>query len=139
MCTYHLSVHVRPSRLGLILLPDTSIVVAENPLMVRLPDTGFIRADRLPLDQIPPGYIRLVPDLVVEVRSPGDSWREVMAKGMMWLGAGAAFVWLVDPIMATVTELDRGRERRELSAEHTLDGGDVLPGFQLPVRDIFAV
>ncbi len=58
---------------------------------------------------------------------------------MMWLGAGAAFVWLVDPIMATVTELDRGRERRELSAEHTLDGGDVLPGFQLPVRDIFAV
>ncbi|MDQ3692228.1 MAG: Uma2 family endonuclease, partial [Chloroflexota bacterium] len=132
---HHLSVHVRPSRLGLILLPDSSIVVTENPLMVRLPDTGFIRADRLPLDQIPDGYIRVVPDLVVEVRSPGDSRREVVAKGMMWREAGAGLVWLVDPITEMVTELARGREPRELTAEHSLDGGEVLPGFQLPVRD----
>jgi Uma2 family endonuclease len=130
---------VTPRRLGTVLLPGSSIVLAEGPLVVRLPDTGFISADRLPLDQIPDGYIRVVPDLVVEVRSPGDSRREVMAKGMMWLEAGAALVWLIDPSTETVTVLDRDQAPRELTHEQSLDGDDVLPGFQLPLRDIFAI
>jgi Uma2 family endonuclease len=129
---------VTPRRLGTILLPDSSIVLAERPLVLRLPDTGFIRAERLPLDQIPRGYLRVVPDLVVEVRSPGDAWREVMAKGMMWLEAGAMLVWLVDPSTESVTELAREQPPRRLTREHTLDGGEVLPGFELPVRELFA-
>lgn len=129
---------ITPQRLGTVLLPDSSIVLAERPLVVRLPDTGFIRAERLPLDQIPRGYIRVVPDLVVEVRSPGDARRDLMAKGQMWLDAGAQLVWLVDPITSSVTELGREQPPREFTLDHVLDGREVLPGFQLPVRDIFA-
>ncbi len=103
---------VTPRRLGTVLLPDSGLVLAEGPLVVRLPDTGFIRAERLPLDQIPEGYIRVVPDLVVEVRSPGDARRAFLARGTMWLEAGAALVWLVYPIRETVTVLDRSREPR---------------------------
>jgi Uma2 family endonuclease len=130
---------VTPRRLGTILLPDSSIVLAENPLVLRSPDTGFIRADRLPLDQIPRGYIRVVPNLIVDVRSPGDSRPAMMAKGKMWLEAGATLVWLIDPITELATVLDRSGEPREFTPDDTLDGGDVLPGFQLPVRDIFAI
>jgi Uma2 family endonuclease len=61
-----------------------------------------------------------------------------MAKGMMWLEAGAALVWLVDPLTESVTELGRKQAPRELGRGDTLDGGDVVPGFRLPVSELFS-
>lgn len=130
--------HVTANRLGRVVLPDTGIVVSEQRQTVRLPDVGFIRGDRLPADRNRQGFFRVVPDLVVEVRSPRDTRSELMAKGMMWLEAGAALVWLVDPITETVTELGRKRAARELSREDTLDGGEVVPGFRMPVSELFS-
>jgi hypothetical protein len=56
----------------------------------------------------------------------------------MWLTVGAALVWLVDPVTESVTELVRKQSPRQLTREHVLDGGEVLPGFRLRVRDLFA-
>lgn len=130
--------HVTANRLGTVVLPDTGIVVSEQRQTVRLPDVGFIRGDRLPADRNRLGFFRVVPDLVVEVRSRGDTRAELVAKGMMWLEAGAELVWLIDPVTVTVTELGRKLAPRELGREDTLDGGDIVPGFRMPVNELFS-
>lgn len=130
--------HVMANRLGIVVLPDTGIVVSEQRQTVRLPDVGFIRGDRLPADRNRRGFFRVVPDLVVEVRSPKDTRSELMAKGMMWLEAGAKLVWLIDPLIETVTELGRKRAPRELGRDAMLDGGDVVPGFRMHVSELFS-
>ena len=49
---------------------------------------AFVRADRLPPADEQQGFLRLAPDLVVEVVSPTDRMTAVLAKAMMWLDAG---------------------------------------------------
>ena len=134
---YHLNAHVLPRQLGQVLLPDTGVVLSEHPLTVRVPDSGFIRAERL-RDLDDAGYLRVVPDLIVEVVSPSDRIREIIAKALLWLDAGATLVWSVDPTSETVTIYKAGQPPRTLTVDGTLDGDKVLPEFAVPVRDIFA-
>jgi Uma2 family endonuclease len=133
-----LGVHVDANQLGTVVMPDTGIVVSEQRQTVRSPDVGFIRGDRLPANRNVWGFYRVVPDLIVEVRSPRDIRSELLAKGMMWLEAGAALVWLIDPITETVTELGRQRAPHELGRNETLDGSDVVPGFRMPISELFS-
>lgn len=135
---YALMTIVRPRRLGEVLMPNSGIVFAERPLVVRVPDTGFIRADRLQ-DVDDRGYFRGVPDLVVEVVSPSDRAGQVIAKVLLWLDAGATLVWSVDPESETVTSFKAGQAPRILTINDTLDGDEALPGFAVPVRDRFTV
>lgn len=130
--------YVFSRRLGRVYGPDTGIVIADDPPMVRVPDVAFVRADRLPADRDRTRFLRVVPDLVVEVISPAESGSEVLAKAMMWLAAGVELLWLVDPATRTVTIFAAGQPPRLLTSDDTLDGAEVVPGFQLPVRDIFA-
>jgi Uma2 family endonuclease len=130
--------HVTTNRLGKLVMPDSGVVIPDRAQTVRSPDVGFIRGGRLPADRNRRGFFRVVPDLVVEVRSRGDTRAELMAKGMMWLDAGAELVWLIDPIAETVTELGRAGVPRELGRDHILDGGDTVPGFRMPVSELFS-
>lgn len=85
---YALTTVVLPRRLGEVLMPVSGVVLAERPLVVRVPDTGFIRAERLrDVDDL--GYFRVVPELMVEVVSSSDRTGEVIAKALLWLDAGA--------------------------------------------------
>ena len=133
-----LGAFVWPRRLGEILMSDSGVVLSEHPLTVRAPDTGFIRAERLQ-DVDDMGYFRVVPDLIVEVVSPSDRASEVIAKALLWLEAGATIVWSVDPESETVTIFKAGHTPRVLTIDDSLGGEDVLAGFSVPVRDIFAV
>jgi Uma2 family endonuclease len=135
---YHLMAHVSPSRLGEVLTPDSGVVLAEHPLMIRVPDTGFVRADRLAGETDERGFYRVVPDLIVEVNSPTDRPGEVIAKAVLWLEAGAAVVWSVDPDSTTVTIFTPGALPRVLTVDDTLTGDDLLPGFALPLRELFS-
>lgn len=134
---HFLVAYVLPRRLGEVLAPDSGVVLSEHPLTVRVPDTGFIRAERL-RDVDDMGYYRVVPDFIVEVVSPSDRASEVIAKALLWLEAGARAVWSVDPEAETVTIFKAGQTPRVLAVDDTLDGEDILPGFSVPVRDIFA-
>lgn len=136
---YRLAAFVIPRRLGEVLAPDSGVVLSENPLVIRVPDAGFIRADRLARDADEAGFYRVVPDLVVEVVSPSDRASEVIAKALLWLDAGATVVWSVDTSSETVTLFKQGQLPRVLTSADTLAGDEMLPGFELPVRDIFAV
>lgn len=134
----HLGGYVFSRRLGRVYNADTGFVIPGDSPAVRMPDVAFVRADRLPADRDRTRFVRVVPDFAVEVISPSESGGEVLAKVVMWLEAGVRLLWLVDPAAKTVLVFAAGQAPRALTIEHTLDGGDVLPGFELPVRDIFA-
>lgn len=115
-----------------------------NPSLVRLPDVTFTRWDSAddPADIEDPdtAFLEVVPNLVVEVLSESNTPREMEIKLGEYATAGVKLVWYVDPDAKTVTVYPKGRERgkKVLGVKDTLDGGKVLPGFTLPVVDIFA-
>jgi Uma2 family endonuclease len=128
---------VKPQGLGRVIGTDSGVLLQNGPDVVREPDVAYISAERLPLDERVRGYLPVAPDLVVEIASPNDADREVYDKARMWLSHGVSIVWLVDPDSRSVTVHSPDAATYDLTDADTLDGGGVLPGFTLPVRDIF--
>lgn len=114
---------------------ETGFILARDPDILLAPDFSFVQSHRLPADE--DGYLELAPDLIVEVVSPSDRWSQVTDQVLVWLDAGVRLVLIVDPIGQTVTVWTPDRVSRVLTTADTLDGGDVLPGFTLPIVRIF--
>ena len=131
--------HVKDGRLGVVCGAETGFVLARQPDTVLAPDIAFVRRERIPAAGRPRTFWDGPPDLAVEVRSPGDSRREVAEKVAAWLTSGTLAVWAVDPSDASVTIHLPHRTPRRLAEPDTLDGAPLLPGFRLPVREIFAL
>lgn len=114
-----------------------------NLNLVRMPDVAFVRWDSVddpPQLEDPDGaFIECPPDLAVEVLSPGNTPREMAIKLDEYARAGVKLVWYVDPERREVDVYPKGRAKGKKTAGEggTLDGGKVLPGFALPVADIF--
>jgi Uma2 family endonuclease len=109
------------------------------PGIVRLPDVAFASWDRLPNRELPDVPIPdLVPDLAVEVLSPSNTRGEIKRKLKEYFLAGVRLVWVVDPKTRTAQVYTAPDESAVLAEDQTLDGGDVLPGFKLPLRKLFA-
>jgi Uma2 family endonuclease len=83
------------------------------------------------------GYFAGAPDLAVEVISPNDLYTEVDEKVAEWLEHGCQMVLVVNPRRRTVAVHRSGQMGRILGEDDTLDGEDVVPGWTMPVRDIF--
>ncbi len=136
LITYLLLSVVRPRGLGEVYSADAGFVLFPDRRIVRVPDVAFVRAERLvALDE--EGFLHLAPDLAVEVRSPTDRSPDVLAKIDMYLVADVRLVWLVEPRPQTVTAYAPGQEPRLLGAGDLLAGGEVVPGFAVPVEDLF--
>ena len=108
-----------------------------EPDTVRAPDVAFIQQERLTAPP-QPGYWQGAPDLVVEVISPNDRYSDVDDKVATWLAHGARMVLAVNPRWRTVTIYHLGQPPRLLTEDDTLDGEDVVPGWRLPVHEIFS-
>ncbi len=132
-----LGVHIRDRNLGLLFNADTGFIIQHDPDTVLAPDVAFIFKHRLPPRDERKGFMPVVPDLVVEVISPSDRIARVMDKVSMYLNNGVQAVWLVFPDQRIVTIHTPDKIARTYDEEDMLDGGDVLPGFQLPVAEIF--
>lgn len=132
-----LDAHVFPRRLGRV-RPEYGYLLEGDPDTVRAPDVSFVRADRLSAGGPVPGYYRGAPDLAVEVISPHDRYSDVKAKVREYLAAGTRMVVVVDPDDRTVSLYRSGCDPVELDETGVIEGGDVVPGWRLPVRDIFA-
>ncbi|HET9582162.1 MAG TPA: Uma2 family endonuclease [Gemmatimonadota bacterium] len=130
---YH---HVRHHGLGRV-VTETGFLLAEDPPTVRGPDVAFISAGRFPRTDVPQGFWRVAPDLAVEIVSPSNSATEIQEKVLEYLEVGAALVWVVDPRIRTVTVFRSKTDVRVLTEEGVLEGGDVLPGFQLAIAELF--
>jgi len=100
------------------------------------PDVAFISKERQP--ELPEkGYNPIPPDLAVEVISPTDSYADVAKKIRTYLQNGTRMVWVFEPETETVT-VHTPDGQYTLDIEGTLDGGDVLPGFKLPIKKVFS-
>jgi len=107
------------------------------PDTVRKPDVSFIRKGRLPGDRTPDGYIKVPPDLAVEVLSPRDLVYDVEKKVMQYLSAGVLEVWVVNPETRTV-RVHRSDGRIEgLGEGDVISGGQLLPGFSCAIKEFF--
>ncbi|MGZ8378736.1 MAG: Uma2 family endonuclease [Gemmatirosa sp.] len=104
---------------------------------VRSPDVAFVRAERLPAGGIGPGWVRVAPDLVVEVRSPDNRPPEIEARVADYFAAGTALIWIVDPDARIVERRTPDGPLPTLAEPEVLDAGDVLPAFSVPVADLF--
>ncbi len=107
-----------------------------------LPDVAFQRWESVP--QPPPeGYVPAMPDLAVEILSPSETYASARRKAEIYLLNGTSLVWLVLPASREV-EVCRmaaagGVDIELVSRDETLSGEDILPGFTLPLRQLFAV
>jgi Uma2 family endonuclease len=109
-----------------------------SPGLVRGPDIAFVSWDRLPNRTIPrEPFLDLAPDLVVEVMSKSNTEAEMKRKRRECFAVGTRLFWQVYPKSRTVRVYTSPTEMRVLNEDDRLDGGDVLPGFQLVLRDWF--
>jgi Uma2 family endonuclease len=134
----YLFMHVQPRGLGELLSADGAYILHENPDTILIPDISFIRADRFPPRNERMRYFRFAPDIAIEVLSPSNRRAEIDRKLGIYRDAGVPLVWLVDPLKQTVTVFAADAKPRTLGATDTLDGGDVLPDFTLPLAQLFA-
>ncbi len=133
-----LSQYVRAHRLGRVFGAETGFLLATNPDLVRAPDTAFVSRERALATGRVTGYWPGAPDLAIEVISPNDRYTEVEEKVDTWLAHGTRLVVVVDPRRRTVTVRRPDGRTRHLTVADTLDGEDVVPGWTLPVRELFA-
>jgi Uma2 family endonuclease len=115
---------------------ETGHVLGEDPPTVRGPDVAYTRREPVPYGK-PTGFIRGAPDLAVEVISPTNRWADIRAKVRQYFEAGSRRVWIVDPETRSVVVHTSPDASRTLTADDTLEGGDVLPGFRLEVAQLF--
>lgn len=134
---YHLYRFVREYGLGRVFSTGTGFVLARDPDTVRGPDVAFVSAERLATPRGRGFYFEGAPDLAVEVITPDDAELDVAPKVRDYLGAGARAVWVVDTALQALIVHRSGRPPETSSRNDTVDGGAAVPGYRLPVRDIF--
>lgn len=118
------------------LLPEGGFLLQKDPPTVRGPDVAVVRAERLP-DGIPRGFLELAPDLAVELVSHSTTASELQRKIMDYLDAGTALVWAVYPESRAVAVHRWNGESEMLVGNTLLTGDPVLPGFELPLEELF--
>jgi Uma2 family endonuclease len=131
----HLGNHIQAHGLGDMFMAETGFLLRRQPDRVRAPDFAFIRAGQVPPEGLPPGYVPIPPDLVLEVVSPDDTAAEIRQKVQEWLEFGCRAVW----VLFAGPRLDAysaDGSVRAYGPGDELDGGDVLPGFRMPLRDL---
>jgi Uma2 family endonuclease len=131
---HFLNAHVIPRDLGMVTVPDAGFKIGSRKY--RQPDVAFIsKSTASDLEGV---YFTVAPDLAVEVVLEDE---DILKKAAEYLRAGTRMVWAVyaeDRLVYVMTLKENGGILRlPFSEQDILDGGDVLPGFTLPVKAIF--
>jgi Uma2 family endonuclease len=124
---------------------DLGVVTGESGMirmpanLVRIPDVAFFAWNKFHNRELPEeGAPEIVPDLAVEILSKSNTDREMERKLREYFGVGVRLVWFVDPRTRSATVYSSVTRNKTLSADQSLDGGKVLPGFKLPIAKLFA-
>jgi Uma2 family endonuclease len=129
--------YVKPRKLGTVLGEAGLLRLA--PGLVRIPDVAFLSMEKFPGGRFPRKKILpAAPDLAVEVLSESNTKEEMAEKLSDYFRAGARLVWYVDPEARQVEVFTSPTSKRVVAEGELLDGGDVLPGFTLNLRELFA-
>jgi Uma2 family endonuclease len=129
-----LTIHVYQRKLGVTFDGQTGFWMKSGGL--RCPDVSFVAKSRLRGPR-PKGFLNGAPDLAVEVISPSDEPKDIEAKIAEYFDNGAQLVWRLNPVERTVTVYRAATAFRVLHAGEELGGGDLIPGFSVPVVELF--
>jgi Uma2 family endonuclease len=122
--------------IGFLYAPDALIEVM--PKLVRGPDVSFVSWKTRPERTVPREPIaKQVPDLAVEILSPSNSRGEMQVKLKEYFLGGVQVVWMIDSQTHTAEVYTAPDKKTEIPVTGSLDGGDVLPGFRLPLAKLF--
>jgi Uma2 family endonuclease len=133
----HLIRHVDDHDLGRVFGDGVGYELLVLPHTVRAPDVSFIRTGRMPAEGVRRGFMKMAPDLAVEVLSPSETASELAEKLDDYRAAQTPLIWVIDPERRDVTIMPRDKPVRLVKIGDTLDGDDVLPGFRMAVVDLF--
>ena len=124
--------------LGHVLCNDAGVITERGPDTVRGPDVAFYSFARVPKGPLPAEYLDVAPELVFEVRSPGDRWAAVLAKVAEYLNAGVAVVCVLDPEPETAHLFFADRPALVRTADEEWAVPELRGDFRVPVRRFFA-
>lgn len=123
--------------LGEVFSGEVGIYTQRNPDTIRAADVGFVSRGRLAQVKSK-SYLDVAPELVVEILSPDDRWSDLTDKLDEYFAIGVNVIWVVDPRRKQVYVYRSVTDVQRLSVEETLTGGEALPGFSVPVAELFA-
>lgn len=129
--------HTTANELGHVLCNDSGVITERGPDTVRGADVAFYSYARVPKGPLPPGYVQIPPEIVVEVVSPSDRWPKVLAKVAEYLDAGVSAVIVLDGDRTSALLFREDGTTRTLGADDELTLPDFLPGFSVVVRRFF--
>ncbi|HEY0780171.1 MAG TPA: Uma2 family endonuclease [Gemmatirosa sp.] len=129
--------YVEPRALGRCFTDGTGFALPPGDDTVRSPDAAFVSAGRLPVEDLPEGWVPVAPDLVVEVLSPSESHSDVMEKLADYFAGGTELAWVIDPRRRGVEVHAAGQPVRWVPWGAELDGAPVLPEFRVAVAALF--
>jgi len=133
---YYLIAFLRLRNLGIAAGPDGIMKLASG--LLRIPDLAFTSWDRLPGRKRPSEPVpSLALDLAIEVISKGNTKKEMRRKLREYFESGTRLVWFLYPKTREAVVYTSPTEFRRLTEDEALDGGDVLPGFTLSLRELF--
>ena len=132
---WHLGSHVDNLRLGTVLAADTGFQLAEDHVLA--PDGAFVSESRIPASGSPEEFFPGAPDLAIEVISPSEREPHISQKVDDYLHYGCKMVILIRPRTRQIEVHTPNQDVQILETGDVLDGGDAVPGWQLPIADIF--
>jgi Uma2 family endonuclease len=127
---------VRLHKLGEVLVGEIGIYIQRKPDRIRAADIAFVSTERL-AQTTESGYLKTAPDLIVEIISPSDRWRDVRDKLEEYFAIGVHRVWIVEPDNRDVLVYSASTEMHKYGEGDMLMGEGVLDGFTLPVAELF--
>ena len=128
---------LRENTLGRAVCGEVGVYIRREPDTVRAADVAFISHERYAQVRSD-SYLDVAPELVVEILSPSDRWSDLQEKLGDYFAAGVQIVWLVDPQLAQVHVYEALDQVTLLTREGQLSGGELLPGFKIPLTELFA-
>jgi Uma2 family endonuclease len=126
----------KETRRGRAVGGEVGIYIRRNPDTVRAADIVFISRER-DLRPRAKGYFEIAPDLVVEVLSPDDRMSRMREKLRDYFSAGVRVVWVVDPALRRVLVHRSLTDVTVLDDRQILTEEELLPGFSVPVAELF--
>ncbi len=128
---------IRDRDLGHVVINDTGVITRRHPDTVRGMDVAYFSFERVPRGILPNPYPEVAPELIVEVRSPSDRWRDIHAKVNEYLALGVLVVCVLDPEPQTAHLYYPDQPPRTLGPDDELSFPECLGDFRVPLRRLF--
>jgi Uma2 family endonuclease len=128
-----------PKKLGMAINETTYKVTEKNS---RRPDVSYVEFARLPAWEVlldDPPLLECAPNAAIEIFSPSNTIEDMDTRIENFFASGVQLVWVVHPKSKQIYVYESTKNCKILEIGDALDGGKVLPGFSLPLAEIFDI